>query len=133
MHTIEKFVILLYDRTSTGTDIDNARHKLYTKKSIVQLIPDTRAALKQYARRAIYQSTDIRDQGLVPDPTLPSPNDLGWIKTSDMSGTLWTTIPESSKVCQEIVSYKCQKGCIKKCKCMKTSLECAALCACDGG
>jgi len=32
MHTIERFIILLYDRTSTATDIDKAHHKLLAKK-----------------------------------------------------------------------------------------------------
>ncbi len=35
MHTIERFVILLYDRTSTSTDVDKARCKLFAKKSNV--------------------------------------------------------------------------------------------------
>ena len=32
MHIIERFVILLYDRTGTCTDIDKARCKLFAKK-----------------------------------------------------------------------------------------------------
>ena len=53
MHTIERFITLLYDRTSTETDADKARRKLFAKKSNVQLIPPTRAALKQHVRRAV--------------------------------------------------------------------------------
>ena len=33
MHIIERFVILLYDRTATCTDIDKARCKLFANKS----------------------------------------------------------------------------------------------------
>ncbi len=35
MQAIERFVILIYDQTSTCTDIDKARKKLFTKKSSV--------------------------------------------------------------------------------------------------
>jgi len=32
MRTIERFIVLLYDRTSTATDIDKARRQLFVKK-----------------------------------------------------------------------------------------------------
>ena len=32
MHTIERFVILMYDKTSTCTDIDKARRKIFARK-----------------------------------------------------------------------------------------------------
>ena len=47
MHTIERFVILLYDRTSTCTNIDKARRKLFPKKTSVKQISPTRAALER--------------------------------------------------------------------------------------
>jgi len=50
MHTIEKFFILLYDRTSTSTDVDKARCKLFAKNSNVQLIPPTIKCRPQAAR-----------------------------------------------------------------------------------
>jgi len=37
-HTIERFVILLYDRTSTSTDVDETRCKLFARKNNVQPI-----------------------------------------------------------------------------------------------
>ena len=46
MQSIERFVMLLYDRTSTCADIDKARQKLFAKKTDVKQIPPTRAALK---------------------------------------------------------------------------------------
>ena len=84
-HTIERYIILLYDRTSTATDINKAHCKLFAKRSNVQLIPPTSAALKQHVRRAVYQGGYVWGQALVPAPTLPSPTDWGWIKTSDMT------------------------------------------------
>ncbi len=44
MNIIERFVILLYDRTN----IDKARCKLFARKTNVKQIPPTRAALEQH-------------------------------------------------------------------------------------
>ena len=55
MLTIERFVILLYDRTSMCTDINKARQKLFTKRTNVKAIPPTKAALEQHVKRAVYQ------------------------------------------------------------------------------
>ena len=46
MHTIEQYVILLYDRTSTCTDIDKARRKMFARRPNVKQIPPTKAALE---------------------------------------------------------------------------------------
>lgn len=52
--------------------------------------------------------------------------------SDNMYQSLWTTLIEASKVSWKLVSSKCQKGCIKKCKCKKVGLESTPLCACDG-
>ena len=94
------------------------RAPISTKKSNVQLIQTT--------IYATYEGKHIWDQSL--DFTLPSPTHWGWI--SDMYKPLCLTLPEASKVCQELFFYgKCQRGYIKKCK--KASLKCTLLCACD--
>ncbi len=133
MHIIERFVILLYDRTSQCTDIDKARKKMFTKKPNVKQIPPTKAALEQHVRRATYQGGHVWGQSLLPAPVLPSPTIWGWIKTDDgLYEPNWTTLPEASKACCELVACKCKKGCVKRCKCKKAALQCTALCACEG-
>ena len=52
---IKRFVILLYDRNSKCVDVDKARKKLFAKRTAVQQIPPTKAALEQHVRRATYQ------------------------------------------------------------------------------
>jgi len=52
LHTIERFVILLYDRTSTYTDIDKARRKPSARKNNVELIPPRKAALEKHVKRS---------------------------------------------------------------------------------
>ena len=133
MHTIERFVILLYDRTSTCTDIDKARQKLFAKKTNVKQMPPTRAALEQHLKRAAYQGGHIWGQSLLATPALPLPTNWGWMKTNDgLYEPYWTTLPEASKACYELVSCKCKKGCVGRCKCKNAALECTALCACEG-
>ena len=52
---IERFVILVYDRTSISNGIDNTRKNLFKKNSYINMIPPTRAALVQHVKRATYQ------------------------------------------------------------------------------
>ena len=55
MHTIDRFVILLNDRTSKCMDIDKTRKKLFANKNNVHLILPTKAALEEHVKRAAYQ------------------------------------------------------------------------------
>ena len=132
MQAIERLVILIYDRTSTCTDINKARKKLFTKKSSVLRIPPTRAALEQHVKRAAFQGGHVWGQTLLPQPTLPSPCSWGWIKTVGLYQPHWTTLPEASKTCYELVSCGCKKGFVNRCKCKKAALQCTALCQCEG-
>ena len=55
MHCIERFVVLLYDRTSPYTDVNEARKKLFAKRNSVQRIPPTYDALEQHVKRSVFQ------------------------------------------------------------------------------
>ena len=131
IQAIERFVILIYDRTSTCTDINKARKKLFAKKSSVLRIPPTRAVLEQHVKRAAFQGGHVWGQTLLPQPGLPSSCSWGWIKTDELYEPHWTTLPEASKSCYELVSCGCKKGCVG-CKCKKAALQCTALCHCEG-
>ncbi len=97
MKAMERYVILLYDRTSTCTDINEARKKLFAKKSSVLRIPPTRAALEQHVKRAAFQGGHVWGQTLLAQPVIPSPCDWGWIKTDGLYEPHWNTLPEASK------------------------------------
>lgn len=59
MGVIERFIVLLYDRTSVLTDVDQARQQLFTKKCRkIESIPPTKAALEQHILRAVHQGED---------------------------------------------------------------------------
>ena len=54
---IERFIILLYDITSSAVDINECRRELFTKKGkTVECIPPTKDALYQHIKRAMLQS-----------------------------------------------------------------------------
>ena len=73
--TLERCVVLLYDRTSSLHNVNEARKYLFIKKShLLEGIPQSKAALLQNARRAVYQGGHIFRQSMVlltvvPDPT----------------------------------------------------------------
>ena len=53
---LERFVVLMYDRTSETTEVNEARKQLFTQKSrALENMPPTKAALEQHIRRATYQ------------------------------------------------------------------------------
>ena len=122
---IERFVILMYDRTTTCTDINESRRKL--------AIPPTYAALEQHIKRAAYQGGHIWGQTQKLAHVLLSPENWGWIKNADaLYEPNWTTLPEAAKACYELICCGCKKGCRGQCKCKRANLQCTALCACEG-
>ncbi|KAG1649787.1 hypothetical protein GQR58_028625 [Nymphon striatum] len=133
MRVIERFVILMYDRTSTSHDVNLARKKIFGRKNSVQSIPPTRAALEQHVKRAVYQGGHVWRQLLLPQQVLPSPTRWGWVRSDDNQyQPFWTTLPEASRICYELVSCGCKKGCNNRCKCKKAGLKCSGLCWCEG-
>uniref|UniRef100_UPI00358E0007 uncharacterized protein n=1 Tax=Myxine glutinosa TaxID=7769 RepID=UPI00358E0007 len=131
--TLERYVVLLYDRTCTCSEVNLARKKLFAKKSrSIEAIPPTQAALVQHVKRATYQGGHCWEQSLVPHCYLPSPCDWGWVDNDGQFDPLWTTLPEAAKSCYELNCCGCEKGCSGRCKCKKAALKCTALCACDG-
>ena len=77
MHVIERFVILLYDRTSKCKDVNKARKKLFAKKSSVQNIPPTYTALEQHVKSSALQDGHVWGSGIGTRASAPSTNRLG--------------------------------------------------------
>ena len=76
MKIVERFVILMYDKTSRCTDIDKARRQMFAKQLKAEQISPTFDAWEQQLRRAIYQGGYVWAQALLTQPVLPSPT--GW-------------------------------------------------------
>ena len=132
MSLLERFVVLMYDRTSDIMEVNDARKQLFAHKSrSLDYIPPTQAAPQQHIKRASLQA-NCWNQTLVLNPELPSPAEWGWTKEASVWQPLWTTLPEASKSCHELIYCNCKKGCTGRCKCTKAALKCTALCACSG-
>ena len=134
MELLERYVVLLYDRTSSQTSVNQARMELFTHKGrAIDGLPPTQAALIEHAKRAAYQAGHIWGQVMVAVPELPSPGDWGW-KRKETAGweVNWTTLPEAAKACRQLLRCGCKKGCRGHCKCVKAALQCTALCHCGG-
>ena len=57
MSTLERFVVLLQDRTSAQNAVNDARKQLFEKKGRqFDAIPPTRAALLEHSKRAVLQA-----------------------------------------------------------------------------
>lgn len=133
MAHLERYTVLLYDRTSSCTDINQCRQMLFTKRSRqIENIPPTKAALEEHCKRAALQAGHIWGQCLIRMPEVPDACQWGWKKTDQGMVPHWTNLSEASVHCQELLHCNCQKRCSGRCKCIKASLPCTNLCACDG-
>ena len=135
MNEIERFVVVLYSRTSHLSKVNEARRQLFAHGNRqLENIPPTRAALFQHVKRAAYQAGHIWGQAQIKDTSPPSPSDWGWEKTAEDGGwtPTWTTLPEASKSCRELVKCNCKKSYLGRCKCFKSNLKCTQLCFCAG-
>ena len=132
MVQLERFVVLMYDRTSECLEVNEARKQQFIQKSrTLEAIPPTKAALEQHIKRASYQAR-CWSQALVQNLQLPSSSDWEWIKKEGEWHPIWTTLAEATKSYHELICCKCKQGCIRCCKCVKAGLKCTKLCLCSG-
>ncbi len=131
--TVERFVVLLYDRTSDILNVNDSRKHLFIQKArSLENFPPTQEALNQHTRRAIYQAY-CWNRALLAQQELPNPADWGWKKENSTGWEpRWTTLSEASQACYELIHCGCKKGCTRWCKCVKASLKRTALCHCGG-
>ena len=130
---IERFVVATYSRICPADTVNEARKFLFSQGDrMIENIPPTENALKQHIKRAVYQAGYVWYQSLQKVQSLPCPSEWGW-KSEDGNWTpLWTTIPQASKVCQELIRCGCLKSCGTRCKCNNAKIDCTALCKCSG-
>lgn len=115
MSLLERFVVLMYDRISESTHVNEARKQLFTQKSrTLENIPPTQAALVQHIKRTCYQA-NCWNQALVRDPQMPEPSDWGWTKETTGWQPIWTTLPVASQACTELIHCSCKKAFTGRC------------------
>ena len=134
MEVLERFVVLMYDRTSELSKVNEARQHLFSRKGrSLQNIPPTQDALQQHTKHCVYQGGFVWGQCLQKTPKLPSPEEWGWERTDGSPWKpKWTTIAQAQQACYELIHCSCKKACRGLCKCFKASLKCTALCFCEG-
>jgi len=129
---LEKFIITMYDRSSTAGGIDEARLDMFARKQrSYEAIPPTRAALIEHAKRAAYQAGCIWGQATVCQMETQNPGDWGWKKQDDMWQIFWTTLSPIAQSCQQLTKCGCKTECRGRCKCYRFGLPCTALCSCN--
>jgi hypothetical protein len=134
LQTIQRFTVLFYSRTCGLATVNEARKHLFAQGSrSLENIPPTEASLLEHCKRATYQGGHIWSQTLKLHPVLPSPLEWGWKKTENGWDPYWTTMPEASRACQELIHCRCQNACRGVCKCRMNVLRCTELCMCQGG
>ena len=121
---LERFVVLLYDRTSSLLKVKEARQDLFCKKS--------REFDCIHIRRAELQGAHTWGQTLLCQPTLPSPADWGWQRQARRWSPYCTTLRQAKDTCYELIHCECKTACRGRCKCMKANLVCTGLCKCGG-
>ena len=78
---LQRFVVLLYDRTSSQDHVNDAHKQLFAQNCrTIDALPPTRAALIQHAKRAACQAGYCWGQMMIPAPELPSPSEWGWVQ-----------------------------------------------------
>ena len=100
MDMLEKFAVIMYDRSSTATGVNNARLDTFARKQgPYQAIPPTRSALLQHVKRAAYQAGCVWSQSTLRQPETQSPADWGWAKNGD---NVECSLDNASTYCREL-------------------------------
>ena len=121
---LEKFITLLYDKSSSTETVDAARKLLFMHKNI--------PFESLHVLRAVYQASIVWGQALEQQPVYLSPEKWGWKSNSDGNWDIhWTAISAISNVCSEFCKCACRKGCGAKCSCKKSNLQCTSICSCS--
>ena len=89
LQKLETFVVLMYDRSSASTGVDEARVDLIGRKQrAYDAVPPSRAALTEHA----YQAGIIWGQAIVTNLEIGSPANWGWTHTGETWQICWTII-----------------------------------------
>lgn len=129
---IQRFVVLMYQSSSSAETVNEARRILFTQQSrSIEHIPPTSNALFQHLKRAILQCY-MWTNCLRKDFTRLDPREWGWKKIESDYEPLWSSKTNiAMEKLQELISCKCKEMCTR-CRCVKSGLRCTLLCSCEG-
>ena len=134
MPTIERFTVLLYQRTSHCLNTNERRRKLFCQGGGIDNITSTSAALWKHTLRSCYITGHVWVQSMIKVQTLPTPEDWGWKFENNNLITHWTDLPEAAVAIRDLIKCACKPESVYRgrCKCVQSQLLCTELCVCKG-
>ena len=133
LHILEKFVVTIYDRSSTASAVRETRLHLFARKQRSCLsIPPTQASLMEHAKGVAYQAGMIWVQTLDPQPDIQYNVQQSGVGSNEVTywQVHWTDLAPKATSSQELTNRGRQKGCTRRCKCYKWGLTNTAICNC---
>jgi len=136
MDKLERFIVLLYSRTSDDKSVNSTRLSLFCQMSRpIDNIPPP-----EHRWRSIPGDLSIKvdlsgpfwGHCLEKRSDIATASDWGWEVDGSKFMPKWTVLPIAEKVCLELISCKCTKPCRGNCKCYRANSVCTALCKCRG-
>ena len=125
LRILEWFKVLMYNQTTPHQDVNKTRQFMFSQGTrSIESIPPRQAALEKHIKRAAYQAGQVWGQALVSIQELPA--EWGWHLCSDGWKPIWTTLPEASKACNELIRCGCKQARRGLCKCTKANFLCTA-------
>ena len=128
LETLENFVVMMYDRSSTAEGVDDARldmleavrsHSSYSRRS-------TAACEACCLPGRLY----MESVNSICQPETQSPADWGWTKKGDLWQIFWTELLPIAESCEQLTKCGCKSECRGRCKCYTAlvlpALHCAA-------
>ena len=127
----ECFVVIMYSKSCGLERVNEARVRLFTSgKKSLDALPPTQASLYQHIRRAVLQAFFIWGHATIAHQDIPDFSDWDWRKDITVVWVpFWTTLGDSSKACSILMQCCSVKSYTGKCKCSRTGVHCANLCA----
>ena len=105
---LERLVCVMYDRSSTFTNVNDCRRYLFTKMlRSIENCPPTSNVLENHVKSAQLQSS-IWTSGLISDSESIDPLKWGWQKKRRIFEHVWSTLPKVADVCMELKRCKCK-------------------------
>jgi len=126
---LERLTVILYDRASPLTSINQTRRELFCYKNhAMEKLPSTQDALLQHIRRAVSDRNLDNQYSNAADGAVS--RELWLDQRARVVGTNMVTLPEVSAACRELIRCNCKGDC-SACKCGSANLDCSPLCRCN--
>ena len=127
LQMLEKFVVIMYDRSSSTTSVNHARLQMFARKQRpYDAIPPT-SALKEHVKCATFQAGAVWGQATITQTYIPSPGEWGWKLEGQRWFVNWSTLPPIAASCQELGKCSCKQSCTGRCKCYRSTLPCTVI------